>query len=157
MFGGYGGTGSAKARLGDLWEWDGSAWVDRTPAGTKPSARMNALMTYDASRKIIVLRGGNTGTAAPPGGTNVDETWEWDPAAATWSLRTSPALGVSAALQGSHRAVYDAGRGKVILFQDYQTVWQWDPATPAWTPVTTSKTETLLPPSMGTALFYDAG
>src|SRR5262249_53405200 len=146
-----------KTRLGDVWEWDGTGWTDRSPpaGATAPSARMSALMVYDASRRVMVLRGGNTGTAAPPGGTPRDETWEWDPATAVWALRGAPAIGVSLGLQATHRAVYDAGRGKVILYQDSATVWQWDSAAPAWTPVTTSKADTLAPPTNGPGIAYD--
>jgi hypothetical protein len=155
LFGGYGGTGSAKARLNDLWEWDGTSWTDKTPATTKPSPRLNALMTYDAGRKVIVLRGGNTGTAVPPSGTAIDDNWEWDATTATWSpLMAPPLTGTPLA---THRAVYDAGRGKVILYQDYQNVWQWEPAMPAWVPLTTSKTDPLLPPTSAPGIIYDAG
>ncbi|HET6148241.1 MAG TPA: kelch repeat-containing protein [Polyangia bacterium] len=155
LFGGYGGTGSAKARLNDLWEWDGSSWTDTTPAGSKPSPRLNALMAYDASRKVIVLRGGNTGTAAPPSGTAIDDNWEWDATTATWSPRTAPPL--TGTSLSTHRAVYDAGLRKVILYQDYQNVWQWDADTPAWVPLTTSKTDPLLPPTSAPGIIYDAG
>ena len=157
LFGGFGGSGSAKARFNDLWEWDGTAWADKTPPGTsKPSPRLNALMTYDAGRKLIVLRGGNTGTAVPPSGTYVDDTWEWDAATATWSPRTAPALGLGSASLATHRAVYDAGRAKVLLYQDFQTIWQWDPVAPAWVPQTTSKADTLVPPSNVPGIVYDA-
>jgi len=155
LFGGYGGATSARARFNDLWEWDGTGWTDVTPAGTKPSPRLNALMAYDASRKAIVLRGGNTGTAVPPSGTAIDDTWEWDAATATWSPFTAPAL--TGTPLATHRAVYDAGRGKVVLYQDYQTMWQWEPATPAWMPLTTSKTDPLLPPTNGPGIIYDSG
>src|SRR5262245_29444901 len=39
---------SARARLGDTWEWDGATW--RRLDVTGPSPRMDAVMTYDSGR-----------------------------------------------------------------------------------------------------------
>ena len=53
LFGGYGDSGG----LADTWEWDGSTWVERTPA-TSPPARSGHAMAYDSQRGRVVLFGG---------------------------------------------------------------------------------------------------
>ena len=57
LFGGYGGS-----YRGDTWEWDGTVWVDKTPA-TSPSARDAHAMAYDSARGRIVLFGGTEANA----------------------------------------------------------------------------------------------
>ena len=155
LFGGFGGPGTAKSRLADLWEWDGATWVDKPPPGTRPSARWNALMVYDASRQTIVLHGGNTGTGTPPAGTYVDETWEWNGAA--WSPRTPVVPTVTSVNTGYQRLIYDAARGKVIYYLDYQNMWEWNPdaTAPSWNKLTTTKADTLFPPYGTPGIVYD--
>jgi hypothetical protein len=55
----YGGWSfSAGGRdVSDLWEWTGTAWVDRTPASSPP-ARESAGLSDDTSRGVLVLTGG---------------------------------------------------------------------------------------------------
>jgi hypothetical protein len=45
--------------LQDTWEWDGSAWRDATPPGTKPAARRFHALAYDSGRHRTVLFSGN--------------------------------------------------------------------------------------------------
>jgi len=53
LFGGYG----SPPVFGDTWEWDGSNWVERTPA-TSPTDRYGHEMVYDHARGRVVLFGG---------------------------------------------------------------------------------------------------
>ena len=53
LFGGNDGT----SNLNDTWVWDGSNWIQQFPA-TSPSPRMWMSMTYDESRRQLVLFGG---------------------------------------------------------------------------------------------------
>jgi hypothetical protein len=55
----------------DTWEWDGTAWAQRTPS-TAPPARSAGAMTFDPGRGVTVIFGGN-GASGPLG-----DTWEWD-------------------------------------------------------------------------------
>ena len=75
VFGGYEKAGKTLTRLGDTWEWDGTAWA--RVADTGPTARSGAAMSYVpalAGRSAgMVLFGGSTGTPPPPG-----DTWHWD-------------------------------------------------------------------------------
>jgi len=57
----------------DRWEWDGSAWIERTPAGRKPPARCKHALAYDSARGRLVLFGG-FGVSGEP----LQDTWEWD-------------------------------------------------------------------------------
>jgi len=102
------------------WEWDGTSWVDRTPA-TSPSPRSAHAMVYDAARGRVLLFGGGTA-----------DTWEWD--GSTWvelTPDTSPP-----ALAG-HAMVYDSLRERVVLFGGVESTsagewiarddtWEWD-------------------------------
>jgi hypothetical protein len=45
----------------DLWEWNGSEWIDRTPSPLPtawPPERQGAGMVYDSKRKRVVVFGG---------------------------------------------------------------------------------------------------
>jgi hypothetical protein len=105
--------------LADTWEWDGSAWTERTPA-TYPLERASHAMTYDSQRGRVVLFGGygNTGALA--------DTWEWD--GTRWLTRT-PATHPSA--RSGHAIVYDSVRRRVVLFGGASDgivadTWEWD-------------------------------
>ncbi|MGH7294701.1 MAG: Kelch repeat-containing protein, partial [Polyangiaceae bacterium] len=67
VFGGN--ADGASARLGDTWQWDGTAWTPLDGANG-PAPRDQAAMTYDAKRARVVMFGGETVGGA------VDETWE---------------------------------------------------------------------------------
>ncbi|MFQ5599157.1 MAG: T9SS type A sorting domain-containing protein [Candidatus Krumholzibacteriia bacterium] len=66
----FGGADAAGTRLGDTWQWDGSAWTLLAPASS-PSPRSGAVMTYDSDRQFMVLYGGHDGAS------RLGETWEW--------------------------------------------------------------------------------
>jgi hypothetical protein len=90
-------------RLSDTWEWDGTNWRDRTPAGG-PSARYGFGFAYDSARGRAVLFGGSPTTSA--------ETWEWDGVA--WA-NVTPAAGSPSARFMTAMA-YDAARSRTVLF-----------------------------------------
>jgi len=71
--------------LGDTWEWDGDAgtWTQR--ANTGPSPRY-AQLIYDSARRTTVLFGGVTRNVITY--TALDDTWEWDGVAGTWTQRS---------------------------------------------------------------------
>jgi hypothetical protein len=161
LFGGIDDTG----RLNDIWEWDGTTWTDRTPSGTKPSPRHTAMMAYDAARGKTVLYAGNTGsgvgTAAATGGTWVDETWEWDGTAGTWTKIPITSPSSTMYYYGYCHMAYDASAQKIVLYYYWNQLWEYTPATPAWTAVpTTTPTKadtTSNPPYVYTPLVYDSG
>lgn len=68
LFGGWNGSD----RLGDSWEWDGNAWIERMTGG--PSPRIGHTLAFDTARNMVTLFGGDVN------GLN-GETWELGPAA----------------------------------------------------------------------------
>jgi cysteine-rich repeat protein len=143
LFGGFNGS-----RLGDTWEWNGSAWASITPVGTPPAAREGHALVYDIARRRVVMFGGQTGGPA------INETWEWD--GTTWT-NVTPATGNPPA-RVDHALAYDALRQRVVLFggavsaAPVQDTWEWDGT--SWTqrtPVTQNP-----PTRKGHHLAYDA-
>ncbi|MGV3622455.1 MAG: hypothetical protein ACO1OB_16675 [Archangium sp.] len=103
LFGGL--RGEPPAALDETWEWDGTAWLQRTSA-VSPPAQSAPLMTWDAARQRTVM----TGTGAP--------VWTWD--GATWAeqmpmnVPTSQLAGIA----------WDDVQQRVLL-QNAST-WSWD-------------------------------
>jgi hypothetical protein len=110
----------------ETWQWDGSAWTQRFPAGSPP-AREACAMAYDACRGVIVLFGGRG-----PQGNALGDTWEWD--GDTWTQWDV----AGPAARADHALAYDAARGVIVLFggRDAQRgllgdTWEWNGDT--WT------------------------
>ncbi len=61
-------------QLNDTWTWNGTAWLQISPANS-PAVRETHGMYYDSARSRIVLHGGSSG---PTSSTVMDETWTWD-------------------------------------------------------------------------------
>jgi hypothetical protein len=124
LFGGYCGTGCA---LGDTWEWDGAAgtWTQRTPV-VSPPARYSFGLCYDGHRQRVLLFGGRLLS------TRANDTWEWDGGAGSWTQRT-PSAPLPAA-RSAHAMVFDAARGRAVVFGGFTGVWsndtwEWDGST----------------------------
>lgn len=121
MFGGGtpGSAGNPPRQLGDTWEFDGTAWTQRSETG--PSARMSPGITYDSKRGLVILFGGMGATGF------LGDTWSWDGAKWTKLADTGPeprAMGYLA---------YDKKRDRVVLFggrkgwpNDANDTWEWD-------------------------------
>ena len=113
LFGGY---GYPPYLLSDTWEWDGSAWNQRTPA-VSPPARYDHALAYDSARGRVVLFGGDDSRYA------LSDTWEWD--GNTWTQRT---LAVSPPARSAHSLAYDSARGRVVLFGGWDSeTWEYGP------------------------------
>ena len=77
MFGGFGQGCFDKFSspyCGDTWQWDGSQWLDVTPAdaSASPSARYGFAYVYDSQLGQIVMFGGATTSVF------ANDTWTWD-------------------------------------------------------------------------------
>jgi len=118
LFGGNTGAGTAS----DTWEWDGTDWSLITPDHSPPARYFlggNGL-AYDPDREVVVLFGGNSGSAF------LGDTWEWD--GTDWTQRTpSP----SPSARDGHALAFVPGMGVVLMggnanskFQD--DTWRWD-------------------------------
>lgn len=123
VFGGGtpGGSGNPPQQLGDTWEFDGTAWTQRTVSG--PSPRMSAGITYDSKRGLVILFGGMGAMGM------LGDTWAYDGTQWTRLAETGPdprAMGYLA---------YDKKRDRVVLFggrkgwpNDLNDTWEWDGA-----------------------------
>jgi hypothetical protein len=102
--------------INDTWEWDGANWRQVVIAGDKPPPRYFPVMTYDTARRVHVLYGGYV-YGREPGDTYdvprpVTDTWEYDGAVATWTLRTTNGPS-RRSLPGM---TYDDARQRTVLF-----------------------------------------
>lgn len=127
----FGGIDAANERSGATYEWDGvqSGWQRREPV-VAPTPRHGAAMVFHRALGVIVLFGG-----ADPAST-VGDTWTWD--GVQWKqvvTATSPPRRIY------HSMVYDARRGRVVVFggrsastEPLADTWAFDGAT--WTELT---------------------
>ncbi len=98
----YGGT-----RLSNPWEWDGTRWRPIAALTDAPPHQKFFGMVFDAARGRTVIFGGFSA-----GRDKVDETWEWD-GARWWNVTPE---GPSPSARSDIELVYDANRGRVVLF-----------------------------------------
>lgn len=128
LFGGTGNPGSGSgwtAILGDSWTWDGKTWT-QVSAAAGPPPRKSPSMVYDAASRQMMLFGGSgdTGQGYVPGVVDFDsplgDTWTWD--GKTWLSRTSAAAPPP---QPRASMVYDAARGRIVLFGPRRATWTW--------------------------------
>jgi hypothetical protein len=121
LFGGSVSSGGGSIYNGDTWEWDGTAWTQRSVSG--PSPRRGHAMAYDAARGVTVLFGGDTG-----GGGEViynGETWEWN--GTVWTQRA-----FSPEPRYAHALAYDSARHVTVLFGGFVDsgingeTWEWN-------------------------------
>ncbi len=111
----FGGQSATSMNLGDTWEWNGTAWTQRTPI-VSPPARFGHGMALEPRRQRIVMFGG---TADADG----DDTWEWDGAGmGTWT-QLGPAvvptqrrgMGFAPDITGALISINGAGGGNGIV------------------------------------------
>ncbi|MCA8974232.1 MAG: hypothetical protein KDC98_05890 [Planctomycetes bacterium] len=116
--------------VGDQWSWDGGAWTLLTPSVPLP-ARRNHEVVFDPGRNVAVAFGGQT-LAGP---TIVNQTYEYDGVAGTWT-QTSPVASPPA--RWNFGMAYDAATSRVIAADGESSgattlndTWAYDGAT--WT------------------------
>ena len=118
LFGGLVDVGGF-TRTNDTWIWDGTNWIQKSPANS-PTPREGAAMAYDAARGQVVLFGGSSN--ASDGNNSNNETWVWD--GTNWTQK-NPANSPMP-LDISHAMAYDAAREEVVLFGGADNTWVWD-------------------------------
>ena len=99
----------------DLWSYDVACgtWTElgmQQQAG--PQGEYAA--TFDTARNRMILIAGQKGTAANP--PVVDEVWAYDTAATAWTLLHPAAPAGTPGARVGHRAIYDAGHDRLVLF-----------------------------------------
>ena len=144
LFGGSNAQGGSA--FSDTWEWDGTTWVQNTPA-VSPSGVVTATMAYDSGRGVSVLFGGATSSGAA-----TSATWEWD--GSTWVQRqpvVSPPARVWAAM------AYDSSRARTVLFGGGASsgtvgdTWEWDGT--SWKQLVPASSPS---PRFGAAMAFDS-
>jgi N-acetylneuraminic acid mutarotase len=113
----------------------GNAW---------PSARTDALATWDSPRGRLILHGGES-TAA-----NLDDTWEWNPGDGTW-LKRALTGAKPPAVSGAALA-FDPTRNRAVWFGGHpSTTWEFVPSAGTWVSVSTASV-----PTAPASLTFDA-
>jgi hypothetical protein len=106
LFGGLTASNITAAALrNDTWEWNGAAWLQRSPA-VLPPPRTGAAMAFDPTRARTVLYGGRFG---PMVFDLFGDVWEWD--GTTWQTAVAP----PAPLLLSASLSYDLARRRIVL------------------------------------------
>jgi hypothetical protein len=119
----FGGAGPGyRSRYGDLWTWDG-AWTE-TVAPTGPGPLDHHTAAYDQERRTLIVFGGNTPSGAWP-----RATWAFD--SAGWRIVGDSSSGPPG--RAHHAMVYDASRGRIVMFGGLGTdrsymndTWEWN-------------------------------
>ena len=124
----FGGNNSdAPQKRNDTWVWDGTRWLQKSPAN-KPSQRLLAAMAFDPARGNIVLFGGFD--PADPNGGELGDTWIWN--GSDWvhqTPSTSPPPRYGAGL------AFDPVTQRILLFGGYgdagelNDTWSWNGTT----------------------------
>jgi MYXO-CTERM domain-containing protein len=133
------GTGISVS-FGDTWEWNPTAraWTQLKPTAS-PAARHDFGMVWDSSRNLAVLFGGMEKDTAGVDGSPLQDTWEWDPSAGTWTERTTQ--GAKPSPRYAHSMAFAGGSNKAIVFGGWDIItggskndlWEWDPVGGSWT------------------------
>ena len=110
----------------DTWEWDGMSWKQVAMKG--PGARGLAGMTYDSSRKQVVLFGG-LGAPEAPGLPRPFLNDTWLLSGATWRKVSSG----GPPPRYAHAMAFDTRAGVALMYggsttddQPVMDMWQWD-------------------------------
>ena len=105
-----------------VWVWNGTRWS--TTGASLPSRREDALVAFDARRRVLLLYGGRMG------GTVHADTWELE--GRQWHRRASATDAGPGQLE--HAALgFDERRGRAVVFgggsrdgRMFDVTWEWD-------------------------------
>lgn len=99
----YGGTSATNTALADTWEFDGDAWIERTPAtAVNPGPRRGHAMTFEPASRTVLVFGGARQLSEAPG------TYTWD--GASWTLVDSTLT------ESRPNVTLRTQEGRVVLF-----------------------------------------
>lgn len=145
VFGGRATAGNGNYQLfNDLWALDleQEQWAE-LPAVSKPAARVNGALVFDAARDKLILFGGNSSSTAFPYEPRAD-VWTYDFSTEDWTSHPEIAPGPAARLFPG--ATWDASRSRLLIFggadnssfttaKYFADLWSLDISTspPSWT------------------------
>ena len=116
LFGGFLYNTTGYHAFGDTWLFENDSWANITStAGTAPSPRFDAVMTYDPSDNYVLLFGGSTAT-----GHSLGDTWKFSGGA--WTNITANVGGINgyqtnkAPEPRAGAAISSSPSGYVLLF-----------------------------------------
>jgi hypothetical protein len=124
----FGGTRNGHP-VDELWEWNGSQWINLRSTGAWPPARSGHTLVYNTARRRVVLFGGLDASLFV-----LNDLWEWDGASWTQVTAASPPPP-----RMYHAMAYDEARHQLVLFggndswKELRDVWLLryeDPAAP---------------------------
>ena len=126
----FGGFNSTLGALNDTWSYDvaNNTWIASATL-TRPSARQEHALAYDAQSDRVVLFGGVVANAPN------DETWTYDLTNDSW-VNWNPASRPSA--RSEHAMAYDAESDRVVMFGGSTVLgpddhtWSYDFGTNRW-------------------------
>jgi hypothetical protein len=120
VFGGY----VSGPVANDLWEWDGTTWLDRTPSplpASWPAPRDEHALAYDPARGRMLLFGGYHPI--------LGDTWEWDGVTNEWTEQSAPGpsarRGATMAFDANRQVGVLYGGERVDLAPDLQETWEY--------------------------------
>ena len=126
--------------FGDTWEWDPTTrtWTQLQPTAS-PAARHDFGLVWDSSRNKAVLFGGMEKDTAGVDGSPMQDTWEWDPTAGTWT--SEPPKGTNHPLAtrtrwpspGPATRPLSSAVGTSSTGGSLNDLWEWDPVSGSWT------------------------
>ena len=108
LFGGAVEQPGGRVFSGDTWDFDGRAWIRRTPLAS-PSARYAAGVTYDSGRDRLLVFGGQG-----PGAARLGDLWEWD--GENWSVPSEALAHEGPPASMYQPMAYDAAHRTTLLF-----------------------------------------
>jgi N-acetylneuraminic acid mutarotase len=133
----FGGWDKANTTFNDTWLFDSNTrtWTAAATTGKLPAARAQHQMVSDTLGGKVIMFGG----ILKADGTQLKDTWAYDPATKTWADK-KPAGTVPSA-RSSFSMVYDELNQRIILFGGWSKAtsahlndtWAYDPATNTWT------------------------
>ena len=117
----FGGLTASSTYYDDTWEFDGGQWAEVVPVSTRPAARSNYAIAYDAARQQVVMFGGYS-----PSFGALNDTWLWDGADWVQAANTGPSP------RYGHQMVYDSVREMIVMYGGRgdagwdKDTWGWD-------------------------------
>jgi hypothetical protein len=135
----FGGQADGATFFNDTWRFDldDLTWSEIATSDPRPSPRYGTSAVLDDAGNLLVSHGFTFEG-------RFDDTWSLDPAAGVWS-DVSPVVETRPLKRCLHEAVWDAARGRMLLYGGCSSgfgpcpqgdLWAFDPTARTWTALT---------------------